>query len=77
MKASPLFNNKISVIYFGIKVLNWNPNGRGIMETVEKIAVGAVILLSVGVIILLYEEFISSAGLSNLFEPGPEILTDQ
>ena len=49
----------------------------GIMETVEKIAVGAVILLSVGVIILLYEEFISSAGLSNLFEPGPEILTDQ
>ena len=47
------------------------------METVEKIAVGAVILLSVGVIILLYEEFVSSAGLSNLFEPESEILTDK
>ena len=64
----------ISVIYFGIKVLNWNPNGLGIMETIEKIALGAVILLSVGVIILLYEELVSSSGLS---EPEPKILIDQ
>ena len=66
-----------SVLHFGIKVLNLNPNGLEIMETVDKIAVGAVILLSVGVIILLYEEFVSSAGLSNLFEPESEILTDK
>ena len=47
------------------------------METVEKIALGFVIVLSVGVMILLYEEFVSSKGLSNLFEPESEILTDQ
>ena len=64
----------ISVIYFGNKVLNWNPNGLGIMETVEKIAVGAVILLSVGVIILVYEELVSSSG---VLGPGPQNLTDQ
>ena len=46
------------------------------METVEKIALGAVILLSVGVIILLYEELVSSFG-PDLSESEPQILKDQ